>query len=165
MVEQPYLFAVLMKEGKTAGRPTSYCSGSEARRANTHRATRPARRMRVGSKPAASLCDTKAMSLADDPKSVKVNKTAGTGMEIEWKDGHHSSYPFIFLRDACPCALCNEARIKDGRHPGDPLKPVAGQLPMFKALARPTEVTPIGRYAMRFVWNDGHEHGIYTWTY
>ena len=119
----------------------------------------------VGNKPAASLCDTKTMSLADDPKSVKVNKTAGTGMEIEWKDGHHSSYPFTYLRDACPCALCNEERAKDGRQPGDPLKPVAGQLPMFKALARPTEVTPVGKYAMRFVWNDGHEHGIYTWTY
>ena len=49
--------------------------------------------------------------------------------------------------------------------PGDPLKPVAGQLPIFKALARPTEVAPVGKYAMRFVWNDGHEHGIYTWTY
>jgi len=105
------------------------------------------------------------MSLAADPKSVKVNKTAGTGMEIEWKDGHRSSYTFTFLRDACPCALCNDERAKDGRQPGDPLKPVAGQLPMFKALARPTEVTPVGKYAMRFVWNDGHEHGIYTWTY
>ena len=86
-------------------------------------------------------------------------------MDIEWKDGHQSSYSFVFLRDACPCALCNEEREKDGRRPGDPLKPVAGALPMFKALARPTKTEPIGKYAIRFVWNDGHEHGIYSWEY
>lgn len=86
-------------------------------------------------------------------------------MEIEWKDGHRSVYTFPWLRDACPCALCNEEREKDGRKPGDPLKAVAGALPMFKALARPTEVEPVGKYAIRFVWNDGHQHGIYSWEY
>ena len=47
-----------------------------------------------------------------DPKSVKVNLTTGTGVDIEWKDGHQSHYPFPFLRDACPCALCDEERGK-----------------------------------------------------
>lgn len=103
--------------------------------------------------------------MSADPKSVKVHKTEGTGMEIEWKDGHRSTYTFPWLRDACPCALCNEEREKDGRKPGDPLKAVAGALPMFKALAKPTEVEPIGKYAIRFVWNDGHQHGIYSWEY
>jgi DUF971 family protein len=100
-----------------------------------------------------------------DPKSIKVHQTAGTGMDIEWKDGHQSAYSFVFLRDACPCALCNEEREKDGRQPGDPLKTVAGALPMFKALAKPTKVEPVGKYAIRFVWNDGHEHGIFSWEY
>ena len=57
--------------------------------------------------------------LANDPKSVKINLTAGTGMEIEWKDGHRSSYTFKFLRDACPCALCEDERVKAGRKPGE----------------------------------------------
>ena len=105
------------------------------------------------------------MELVADPKSVKVNKTTGTGMDIEWKDGHRSSYSFVFLRDACPCALCEEERGKDGRQPGDPLKPVAGALPMYKALARPTEVEPVGKYGIRFTWNDGHQHGIYSWEF
>jgi len=104
------------------------------------------------------------MDPSADPKSVKVNVTTGTGVEIEWKDGHRSAYSFPFLRDACPCALCNEEREKDGRHPGDPLKPIAGALPMFAA-ARPTEVEPVGKYAIRFSWNDGHQHGIYSWQY
>ncbi len=23
----------------------------------------------------------------------------------------------------------------------------------------------MGKYAINFVWNDGHQHGIYTWSY
>ena len=45
------------------------------------------------------------MAFAADPKSVKVNLSMGTGVDIEWKDGHVSHYPFVFLRDACPCAF------------------------------------------------------------
>jgi DUF971 family protein len=100
-----------------------------------------------------------------DPKSVKVHKTEGTGVEIEWKDGHRSVYTFPYLRDACPCALCNEERTKEHRRPGDPLKAIAGALPMFKALAKPTDAETVGKYAIRFKWNDGHEHGIYSWEY
>ena len=36
---------------------------------------------------------------------------------------------------------------------------------MFKPAVRPTEVKPVGKYAINFVWNDGHQHGIYTWSY
>ena len=35
----------------------------------------------------------------------------------------------------------------------------------FKALARPTEVEPVGKYGIRFTWNDGHQHGIYSWEF
>jgi len=103
--------------------------------------------------------------MSADPKSVKVHKTSGNSMDIEWNDGHRSNYTFVYLRDACPCALCNDEREKDGREPGDPPKPVAGALPLFKALARPSDVEPVGKYAMRFTWNDGHQHGIYSWQY
>ena len=105
------------------------------------------------------------MVLNADPRSIQVNLTAGTGMDIEWKDGHRSSYPFVFLRDACPCALCDDERAKAGREPGDPPGLQPGALPMFKAAAKPTEAAPVGKYAIRFVWNDGHEHGIYSWEF
>jgi DUF971 family protein len=110
-----------------------------------------------------TICDTRIMSA--DPKSVKVNVTTGTGMNIEWKDGHHPNYSFAYLRDACPCALCDEERSKSGREPGDPPKLAPGALPMFKAAAKPTEVEPVGKYAIRFKWNDGHELGIYSWQF
>ncbi len=105
------------------------------------------------------------MAPSADPKSVKVNLTAGTGVEIDWKDGHQSSYSFILLRDACPCAMCDDERSKTGRRPGDPPKLAPGALPMFKPAAKPKSAEPVGKYAIKFSWNDGHELGIYSWQF
>lgn len=100
-----------------------------------------------------------------DPKSVKVNLTTGDGVDIEWKDGHRSHYSFVFLHDACPCALCDEDREKTGRKPGDPPKAKPGELPMFKEKAKPISADGVGKYAIKFHWNDGHELGIYSWQF
>ena len=102
---------------------------------------------------------------AADPKSVKVHLTEGTGVEIEWKDGHVSQYTFPFLRDACPCAMCDEERGKTGRQPGQAVAIKPGDLPMFKAAAKPLSAEGVGKYAIRFKWNDGHELGIYSWQW
>src|SRR3954465_15773195 len=93
-------------------------------------------------------------SLANDPRSVKVNVSSGSGVEIEWKDGHHSLYLFPFLRDACPCALCEDEREKSGRKPGEGPKLAPGALPLFKAQAKALGAEPVGKYALRFAWND-----------
>jgi len=103
--------------------------------------------------------------VGNDPKSVVIHLTTGTGLEIEWKDGHRSVYSFAFLRDACPCALCDEERGKVGREPGQPPKTAPGALPMFKALAKPESADAVGKYAIKFHWNDGHELGIYSWQF
>ena len=106
-----------------------------------------------------------APTAATDPKSVKVNLTTGAGVDIEWNDGHVSHYAFVYLRDACPCALCNEERDKSGRQPGEPPKPAPGALPMFKEKAKPLSAEGIGKYAIKFKWNDGHDLGIYSWHF
>ena len=100
-----------------------------------------------------------------DPKSVKVNLTTGEGVDIEWKDGHRSHYDFPYLRDACPCALCDEERGKTHRQPGEPPKLAPGALPMFKPAAKPNSAEGVGKYAIKFHWNDGHELGIYSWQF
>ena len=46
------------------------------------------------------------------PMDVKVHVTTGEGVEIAWSDGHTSRYDFPYLRDHCPCALCNDEREK-----------------------------------------------------
>jgi DUF971 family protein len=99
------------------------------------------------------------------PAKVKVDKTGGTGMRIEWRDGAESAWSFAWLRAACPCATCHEEREKDGRRPGVPKSRPASVLPMYEAPPRPTAVMPVGNYAIRFTWNDGHEAGLYSWDY
>ena len=106
-----------------------------------------------------------APTAATDPKSVKVNLTSGTGVDIEWNDGHVSHYEFVYLRDACPCALCNEEREKSGRPLGQPPKLAPGTLPMFKEKAKPVSAEGVGKYAIKFKWNDGHDLGIYSWNF
>ena len=102
---------------------------------------------------------------AVDPAKVRVHKSEGTGMEIEWKDGHTSAWTFRWLRDACPCATCHEEREATGRKPGEPKPQPATLLQMYKAPPRPESVSPVGRYAIAFRWNDGHQSGIYSWDY
>jgi DUF971 family protein len=102
---------------------------------------------------------------AIDPAKVRIDKSGGTGLAITWKDGHQSHWTFAWLRDACPCATCNEERDASGRKPGQP-KPQSGNLlPMFKDPPRPNEATPVGHYAVQFHWNDGHQSGIYSWKF
>src|SRR5262249_57531238 len=98
-------------------------------------------------------------------KSVKVNVTTGSGMDIEWDDGHRTHYSFQWLRDACPCATCTEERNNHERRPGEPPKPANSLLPMYKEPARPKEVKPVGRYALNIAWNDDHARGIYPSVY
>lgn len=102
---------------------------------------------------------------AVQPAKVRVDKTGGTGMRIEWRDGHVSEWPFAWLRAACPCATCHEEREAAGRAPGEPKPKPATLLPMYEAPPRPTGVEPIGKYALKFKWNDGHEAGLYSWDY
>lgn len=102
---------------------------------------------------------------ATDPAKVRVHKTEGTGLEIDWKDGHRSAWTFAWLRLACPCATCNEEREASGRRPGEPKPQPTTLLPMYQAPPRPDSVTPVGRYALSFHWNDGHQTGIYSWDY
>ena len=108
---------------------------------------------------------------AVEPEHVRVNQTEGTGMEIDWKDGHTSQWTFEWLRAACPCAFCIEIRKAEGRAPGQPkelgqpmLDPRTG-IPRIKPPARPRKVHAVGRYAISFDWNDGHTSGIFSWHY
>jgi DUF971 family protein len=102
---------------------------------------------------------------AKEPAKVRVHKSDGTGLEIDWKDGHHSAWSFAWLRDACPCATCDMEREQSGRAPGEPAPKETVLLPLYHAPAKPVSVTPVGNYALTFAWNDGHKTGIYSWDY
>jgi DUF971 family protein len=99
------------------------------------------------------------------PAKVKISITEGTGVAITWKDGHESHWTFPYLRDACPCATCHEEREQTGRALGEPKPKKADLLQLYTPPAKPLSAEPIGRYAIKFKWADGHESGIYSWDF
>ena len=80
-------------------------------------------------------------------------------VRIKWQDGHNSVYSLDFLRQNCPCALCEDERKKAETVPMYVAPPVTGELEP----ERPAEM--VGQYALQFFWTDGHRSGIYTYEY
>jgi DUF971 family protein len=103
--------------------------------------------------------------IAVTPAKVRVLLTEGKGLEIDWADGHKSAWNFAWLRDACPCATCNDERSQQGRKAGESKPKSAALLPMYAPPPRPASAHPVGRYALQFNWQDGHSGGIYSWDY
>lgn len=99
---------------------------------------------------------------AADPEHIGISKSRG--ISIDWKDNHHSEFPLAFLRDECPCASCK------GSHGNTPEKsnysnPQANPFQMYKPVLKMNNVEPVGNYALKIYWNDGHSTGIYSWDY
>lgn len=101
--------------------------------------------------------------MAVTPDKVRVLLTEGTGLEIDWLDGHKSAWNFAWLRAACPCATCASERKQDGRKPGQPK--TTAVLPLYAPPPRPASAHAVGHYAIQFDWQDGHSGGIYSWDY
>jgi len=98
------------------------------------------------------------------PASVKIHVTSGAGVDITWSDGHTSHYDFAYLRDECPCATCNDERIrKSAFASAGPASAIA--LPMFKPKPRAQAATTVGNYAIQITFTDGHSTGIYSYDH
>jgi DUF971 family protein len=76
-------------------------------------------------------------------------------IEIEWRDGTTDRLPFRFVRGRCPCARCVDEMT--GVRTLD-----VNTIPADVALK---QVEPCGNYAVKIVWSDGHESGLFTWEY
>lgn len=97
-----------------------------------------------------------------EPTSVKILLTTGEGVVAEWRDGHQSRYTFPYLREHCPCATCRERRAQGQTVTGSRIK---GSLPIYQEPARAVQAEPVGNYAVRFAFSDGHSTGIYSFEY
>ncbi len=80
-------------------------------------------------------------------------------VRIEWQDRHKSVFSLDFLRDNCPCAVCDEERRKAQEEPLFIRATPKGKLLVDK----PAEL--VGQYAIQFFWADGHNSGIYSYDY
>jgi DUF971 family protein len=98
------------------------------------------------------------MSLSTDPEHIAISKSKG--IKIDWKDGHTSDYGLTYLRDKCPCATCS------GSHGTPPRVPEADNpFQMYKPALKMVSVEPVGNYAIRIHWSDGHNSGIYSYEH
>jgi len=98
---------------------------------------------------------------ATDPEHIAVSKSRG--IDIDWKDGHHSSFPVEYLRDWCPCASCTGSHGSEPRKKTEELPPDPFQ--MFKPRIKMESIEKSGHYALQISWNDGHSSGIYSWEH
>ena len=105
------------------------------------------------------------------PSSVKIHVTSGGGVDIVWSDSHASHFDFSYLRDHCPCALCNDERSKKEALTGATGTMGAvglgssALLPMFKPKPRAQSAVAVGKYAVQITYSDGHSTGIYSFDY
>jgi DUF971 family protein len=99
------------------------------------------------------------------PASVKIHVSSGAGVDITWSDGHASHYDFAFLREQCPCALCNDERQKKQAVQQLTAAPQLAVLPMFKPKPTARSAHAVGNYALQIEFNDGHTTGIYSFDY
>jgi len=97
------------------------------------------------------------------PASVKIHVSSGKGVDIVWSDGHGSHYDFAYLREACPCAMCNDERQKKEQAKFSAPSPASSAvLPMYKPKLAAKAAHAVGNYALQIDFNDGHTAGIYS---
>lgn len=98
---------------------------------------------------------------SSEPEHIAISKSKG--IKIDWKDQHRSEYTLAYLRDECPCATCTGAH---GTEPQKSNYSKPGELfPMFKPTLKMLKVEPVGNYAIRIEWSDGHSTGIYSFDH
>jgi DUF971 family protein len=86
------------------------------------------------------------------PTDIRLRKKSRL-LAIAFDDGSEFELPFEYLRVYSPSA---EVR---GHGPGQET------LQTGKEAVDITALEPIGHYALRIVFDDGHDTGLYSWTY
>jgi DUF971 family protein len=86
------------------------------------------------------------------PSEIRV-KGKSRVVEVAWPDGTRYQLPFEYLRVHSPSA---EIR---GHGGGE------GKLELMKENVKVVQVEPVGLYAVRLHFDDGHDSGIYSWDY
>jgi len=89
---------------------------------------------------------------AINPTDITVHQKSRV-LEIVFEDGSRFELPFEFLRVHSP-----SAEVK-GHGPGQET------LVLGKQSVGIREIEPVGQYAVRLVFDDGHDTGLYTWKY
>ena len=86
------------------------------------------------------------------PTEIKLRSRSRV-LEVSFEDGKRFELPFEYLRVHSP-----SAEVK-GHGPGQEVLVLGKENVGIRA------VEPVGQYAVRLVFDDGHDTGLYTWGY
>ena len=86
------------------------------------------------------------------PTEIRLRRVARL-LEVSFGDGRRFELPFEYLRVHSP-----SAEVK-GHGPGQEV------LVLGKENVGITAIEPVGQYAVKLVFDDGHDTGLYTWKY
>lgn len=78
---------------------------------------------------------------------------ASRRLDVTFDDGKSYEFPAEYLR------VCSPSAEVVGHGPGQEV------LQVGKRLVGVEEITPVGHYAVRLKFTDGHDSGIYSWDY
>ncbi len=79
-------------------------------------------------------------------------READSVLAIQWSDGSSNEFALAYLRGWCPCAHCQGHFVMEKRFITD----------VDLTLS---DVQAVGSYAVRLVWGDGHQSGIFAFDY
>ena len=91
------------------------------------------------------------------PKQIKIIDK--DKLSLTWNNDSLSIISLKYLRDECPCAGCKGETILFRTY--RPPKPSVLSPDMYKIKS----IDVVGDYAIKIIWKDGHDTGIYSWTY
>lgn len=86
---------------------------------------------------------------------TQIVEESDSAITITWSDAQETKYSAPELRRACPCASCinewtGEKMLKN--------ESISDEMTF-------SHITIVGRYALNFHFDDGHETGIYSFNY
>ena len=90
--------------------------------------------------------------MTQPPRDIKAVR-AERALDITWPDLGVVRYPFRFLRGRCSCAACVDEF--SGRR-------LVGESDVAEDVSV-AGLDPVGSYAVKITWSDGHATGLYTW--
>lgn len=98
--------------------------------------------------------------MIDRPVHLDLKKDRG--LTVQWQDGSRSFYSIAYLRKMSPSADARQLREEMKTNPLTVLPSgMAGRAGPLTALS----AEMVGNYAVRIHFSDGHNTGIYSWSY
>ena len=105
-----------------------------------------------GNRPHGGLQQVHCPAMTTTPTEIRLRRVSRL-LVVAFDDGSEFEYTFEYLRVHSP-----SAEVK-GHGPGQEF------LQTGKENVQVTAVEPVGHYAVRLVFDDGHDTGLFTWKY